>query len=363
MSNKLVIKTLLFQTLLSTVLKGASSDKIRMITDLLHIKLNNGELKLTVTDGNNYVVVSQKGIEGEDFDLVVAYELFSKLIMKCTSEYISLIPNEEFLEVVADGSYKINLPADVTGEDYPDPQMKDSDISKELTLDPLVMKKVINANTKALATTLEEPAMTGYYFDEDKVISTNGLLATFYSIKTLDTKLLISPKFLNLFSLFTDKEMKIQICGSDIEASCGNITIYGKAMPEISDYPINEVNSILGTEYLSTCQINKNKLLSTIERLALFVESYEQNSVYINFKKSSMIVRSRSGNTATEELTYEKSIDNFNDEWEGLMDVNFILDQLNSNPSEVVNISFGHPAFIKIEGGNLIQLVSLTQEV
>ena len=46
MSNKLVIKTLLFQTLLSTVLKGASSDKIRMITDLLHIKLNNGELKI-----------------------------------------------------------------------------------------------------------------------------------------------------------------------------------------------------------------------------------------------------------------------------------------------------------------------------
>lgn len=341
-------------------IKGAGFNNLIPITSMIGIKLSNGKLQLLTTDMNNTLCIIIDKVAGDDMDITVDADKFGKLIAKTTSEDVDLSVKDDVLFVKANGTYKIPLISDEEGLiSFPDIKPMDDKNVQCLTKLSSVMQ-AYNINKSALAKTLENPALTGYYCG-NTVISTDANVITFNGFKMFDNEepILISAQQMQLLTLNTAEDIAVHIGKSRILFLTDNVVIDCAKMEGIEDFPVDDINAYLDEAFESSCVVPKDLLISILDRLSLFIEPYDRNGAYFSFGRKGLDIRSKK-DASIETLAYMES-DNFKS-FVCCVDIPMFKEQLQANPSDSVHIFYGNENALKIQDGKVTQVIALLED-
>lgn len=343
-------------------IKGAGFNNLIPITSMIGIKLSDGKLRLLTTDMTNTLCIIIDKVAGDDMDITVDADKFGKLIAKTTSEDIDLSVKDDVLFVKANGTYKIPLISDEEGlisfpdvtRDYSTPPEKWTGVKLSSIM------QAYNINKSALAKTLENPALTGYYCG-DIVISTDANVITFNGFKMFawDFPVLISAQQMALISLFKEEDIKVTCDPERIIFVTDTQIVEGSLMEGVEDFPANEVNAYLDEAFTSSCKVPKDLLLSVLDRLALFIEPYDKNGAYFTFGRKGINIHSKK-DASTETINYVES-KNFAP-FVCCVDIPMLKEQLQANPDDTVKICYGNENALKIESGKVTQVIALLED-
>lgn len=339
-------------------IKGAGFNNLIPITSMIGIKLSDGKLRLLTTDMTNTLCIIIDKVSGVDMDITVDADKFGKLIAKTTSEDIELIVIDDVLSVKANGTYKIPLIADEEGlVTFPAlSETKGKTTNVKLTS----IMQAYNINKSALAKTLENPALTGYYCG-DMVISTDANVITFNDFKMFeqDEPLLISPQLMQLLTLNKQEDIKLIADKTLLTFIADDMVVQGAVMEGIEDFPADDVKAYLDEAFTSSCKVPKDLLLATLDRLALFIEPYDKNGAYFTFGRKGINIHSKK-DASTEIINYVES-KNF-EPFMCCVDIPMLKEQLQANPDDTVKICYGNENALKIESGKVTQVIALLED-
>jgi hypothetical protein len=339
-------------------IKGAGFNNLIPITSMIGIKLSDGKLRLLTTDMTNTLCIIIDKVSGVDMDITVDADKFGKLIAKTTSEDIELIVIDDVLSVKANGTYKIPLIADEEGlVTFPAlSETKGKTTNVKLTS----IMQAYNINKSALAKTLENPALTGYYCG-DMVISTDANVITFNDFKMFeqDEPLLISPQLMQLLTLNKQEDIKLIVDRTLLTFVADDMVVQGTVMEGIEDFPADDVKAYLDEAFTSSCKVPKDLLLATLDRLALFIEPYDKNGAYFTFGRKGINIHSKK-DASTEVINYVES-KNF-EPFMCCVDIPMLKEQLQANPDDTVKICYGNENALKIESGKVTQVIALLED-
>lgn len=342
-------------------IKGAGFNNLISITSMIGIKLSDGKLRLLTTDMTNTLCIIIDKVAGDDMDITVDADKFGKLIAKTTSEDIDLSVKDDVLFVKANGTYKIPLISDEEGLIFfPDINLA-ADIQPTFCQTKLSsVMQAYNINKSALAKTLENPALTGYYCG-DTVISTDANVITFNGFKMFDNNepILISAQQMQLLTLNTKEDIEVYIGKTGIQFVTEDVVIDGALMEGIEDFPANEVNAYLDEAFTSSCKVPKDLLLSVLDRLALFIEPYDKNGAYFTFGRKGINIHSKK-DASTETINYVESKDF--EPFVCCVDIPMLKEQLQANPDDTLKICYGNENALKIESGKVTQVIALLED-
>lgn len=343
-------------------IKGAGFNNLIPITSMIGIKLSAGKLRLLTTDMTNTLCIIIDKVAGDDMDITVDADKFGKLIAKTTSEDIDLSVKDDVLFVKANGTYKIPLISDEEGLiSFPDvPQDYSTPPEKWTGVKLSSIMQAYNINKSALAKTLENPALTGYYCG-DTVISTDANVITFNGFKMFawDFPVLISAQQMALISLFKEEDIKVTCDPERIIFVTDTQIVEGSLMEGVEDFPANEVNAYLDEAFTSSCKVPKDLLLSVLDRLALFIEPYDKNGAYFTFGRKGINIHSKK-DASTETINYVESKDFA--PFVCCVDIPMLKEQLQANPDDTVKICYGNENALKIESGKVTQVIALLED-
>lgn len=339
-------------------IKGAGFNNLIPITSMIGIKLEGGKLRLFTTDMTNTLCIIIDKVSGEDMDITVDADKFGKLIAKTTSEDIDLSVKDDILYVKANGTYKIPLISDEEGlVTFPGlVETKGKTTNVKLTS----IMQAYNINKSALAKTLENPALTGYYCG-DMVISTDANVITFNDFKMFeqDEPLLISPQLMQLLTLNKQEDIKLIADKTLLTFIADDMIVQGAVMEGIEDFPADDVKAYLDEAFTSSCKVPKDLLLATLDRLALFIEPYDKNGAYFTFGRKGINIHSKK-DASTETINYVESKDF--EPFVCCVDIPMLKEQLQANPDDTVKICYGNENALKIESGKVTQVIALLED-
>ena len=358
--SKLVIKTDKLKEMVSRAVKGASNNKLLPITELMCIEVKNNKLTLLTTDYTNYLYITEK-VENEDFYVVTRVDQFSKLIGKMTSENVTLEIVDDKLCITGNGKYSIELPIDVDGEmvKYPNPMSEivlDDNESKILNL--TTAKLILTVNKAALATSMEVPCYTGYY-TADKVVTTDTYKICSTNINVLDTATLISPEMMNLMDTMISEKIEVYRKDNNLICVSPDCCIFGAVLEGIEDFAIEAITSLVEQEFNSMCKIPKSAILGVLERINLFVGTYDNSEIYMTFTTDGLMCSSKSS-SGTEVIPYADSKDFTY--FTCAIDINMLISQIKANASDMIELWYGADNAIKITDGNVTQVIALAED-
>lgn len=360
---KLSIKTDKLKEMVSRSIKGVGNNKLIPLTGLIAIELKDSKLTLITTDAINYLYIMEDKVVGDDFYVVVDADTFSKLVSRMTSENIVLEVNSGLsaLEVKGNGNYKIELPLDEDGSPikYPDPYSGYLDVVDAGEINRSTVQVILDTIKPALATTLEVPCYTGYYMG-NQVVATDTYKIASMDIKLFNDAKLISPELLDLLSVMSAEKIQVRTVGNDIIYKTPDCVVVGKFMDGIEDYAIDAIMGLVQTEFDSFCSVPKSALLQLLDRLSLFVGTYDKNAIYLTFTKDGLQVSSKAA-TGVEIINYTAS-DNFRD-FTCVIDIQMFMQEVKSIQNDVIEIYYGTDNAIKMTDGNITIIIALMEDV
>ena len=340
-------------------IKGAGFNNLIPITSMIGIKLSDGKLRLLTTDMSNTLCVIIDKVTGDDIDVTVDADKFGKLISKITSEEVDLsVVDEDKLVIKANGTYKLPLIADEEGlVSFPDVKLADTP-DGEILLTSIM--SAYNINKSALAKTLEQPCLTGYYCGE-KVITTDANVITFNDFDAFkyDKPLLISSQMMALLTLNSKEKIAYKVAGSELQFVTDDVVITGPVLEGIEDYPVEEISAYLEEAFTSSCKVPKELLLDVLDRLALFIEPYDKNGAYFTFGRKGINIHSKK-DASTEVVNYVES-----KEFKPFIccvDIPMLKEQLQANPDETIKIFYGNENALKLQSGKVTQVIALLED-
>lgn len=339
-------------------IKGAGFNNLIPITSMIGIKLSDGKLRLFTTDMTNTLCIIIDKVSGDDMDITVDADKFGKLIAKTTSDDIDLSVKDDILYVKANGTYKIPLISDEEGL-VTFPALSETK-GKGTNIKLTSIMQAYNINKSALAKTLENPALTGYYCG-DMVISTDANVITFNDFKMFeqDEPLLISPQLMQLLTLNKQEDIKLIVDKTLLTFIADDMVVQGAVMEGIEDFPADDVKAYLDEAFTSSCKVPKDLLLATLDRLALFIEPYDKNGAYFTFGRKGINIHSKK-DASTETINYVESKDF--EPFVCCVDIPMLKEQLQANPDDTVKICYGNENALKIESGKVTQVIALIED-
>lgn len=349
-----------FKEAVNKAIKGASFNKLIPLTSMIGIKSDGEKIKLFTTDMTNSLCIIIDKVAGEEMDITVDADKFSKLIAKVTSEDIDLTVTDSVLVVKANGTYKIPLISDEEGlVSFPN-IVFEAEVENDIKLSSIM--SAYNINRSALAKTLEQPSLTGYYCG-DKVITTDANVITFNDFNMLgnDEPALISAQLMQLLTLNKDENIKwgFNKKTSEFCFLSSDIMIVGPMLEGIEDFPAEQVMAYLDEAFPSNCKVPKELLLSVLDRLALFIEPYDKNGAYFTFGRKGITIHSKK-DASTETINYVESKDFA--PFVCCVDIPMLKEQIQANPEDTIKLYYGNENALKMECGKVTQVIALLED-
>lgn len=356
----LIIKTEKLQEMVGKVVKCASNNKLIPITSLMSIKVSDNKLTLTTTDATNYFYVSSdEKFECEDFEVSVIADLFTKLVQKTTSENVEMLLNDNFLELKGNGTYKLDLPLDDDKPiKFPSKVSKSFVPSKTSTINRTDIDTLLNYNKQALAVDVTVPSMCSYYCG-DVVRTTDSLKACQTDLKLLDDELLLTPQVMELLSVMSGEKIEVQYSDEYTLYVTDTDVLYAPITPGIDTFPTAGFEGLLGLRFNSNCKVNKNEVLELLERISLFVSSYDKKAISLTFTKDGIMFSSKKSN-GVELVPFIESENHI--DYSCSIDIEFLKAQIGVQESDTIHLFYGSEIAIKMVTGNVTQIIGLIEE-
>lgn len=351
------ISTEKLQEMCNKAIRCAGRNKMIPITSLMAFSLSNGVLTLTTTDATNYLYVSETDMPDGELYCVFPVETFTKLVTRTTTEYTTFVKDEDKITVTGNGKYEFSLilEDDGTQLQYPSPYVSTDDRT-EVSLD--LIKTIFDYGKASVATTWEVPCYTGFYLS-DKAITTDGYKVCGVNLKVTDRPLLIPYSMMSLVDCLDGDKVRIVRDDStgQVMFRTQKCTIVGYVQEGIEDFDVDSINGLLDNTPSNKVKIPRVQLVDVLERVALFVDTYDQNAITLTFENSGVTLSSMamsgveyidySGKTEAEPLSIR-------------VDINLLLSQIKVHVCDDIEVYYDTDgSFITIMDGNMTQVVSL----
>lgn len=360
---KLTIGTEKLKEMVARAVKGVGNNKLIPLTSLMAIEVSDNKLTLTTTDATNYLYIIEDKVVADDFYIVVDANTFSKLISKMTCENIVLEVKSgtQILKVTGNGTYKIELPLDENGEPikYPNPyEVIRESVNDVGTINRTTIQVILETIKPALAVTLENPCYTGYYIG-DNVVATDTYKIASMGVKLFDSPKLVGAELMDLLSVMNAEKISVAISDDDVIFSTDDCVICGKFMEGLEDYAIDAIMDLVNTKIDSFCVIPKSAILQLLDRLSLFVGTYDKNAIYLTFTRNGLQVSSKAAN-GVEIIEYTAS-ENFKD-FTCSVDIQMLMQEVKAIQNDVIELYYGEDNAIKMTDGNITVVVALLED-
>ena len=349
------IWTALLQEMVAKAVKGASLNRLLPLTSMIEIRNEDGLLTLTTTDMNNYLYIREEIEDKDNFLIVIGIEKFAKLVSRLNCEFVEIVELEKEVKVTTNnGSYSIEIPIDENGKPVQFPFKQISSEAKRGEIKLATVKNILRVCKPALAVTLESPCYTNYYTG-DKIMATDTYKIAAYDDKFMDDPALISAETMRLLDIM-DSDIIYEENDDEIVFQTDNCSVYATKANGIEDYAYNAINSLVDSEFDYRCKVQKNKLISALERVSLFVGLYDNNAVELNFDEEYLTVTNKES-SATETVELEDSYQS--EKFTCLIDAEMLLSQIKANDADVLEIWYGKENSIKIKDEKITQILCL----
>ena len=356
---KFTIQTELMKDVVARAIKGAGNNKLIPITSMMCIELKDGELTVITTDATNYLYIKEQHVAGDDFYVVVDANQFAKLVSKMTCENITMTVDEKLytMKVKGNGNYTMELPLDEDGEPvtFPDAHAKCTNV---VECNRSTIMAILETIKPALAVTMENPQYTAYYMG-DKVVATDSYKIASLAIPMFDTPRLISSEFLDLVAVMRTEKIMVNLSDTDIVFETPDCTIFGKFVDGIDDFAIEPITNLIEQEFDSHCAVPKNDLLQMLDRLSLFVGTYDKNAVDLTFTNQGLQVSSKAS-SGVEILPYVNSENQV--DFTCAVDIQMLVNEVKAIQNDLIEIYYGDDSSIKFVDGNITIVIALMED-
>lgn len=358
------VKTELLQKMMSKAIQGASNNKMIPITSLIGIEIKNKKLTLMTTDGSNQFRVINDieldpmcgPIDSQEFYTIVNADTFSKLVSKTTKEFIDLQNKENYLEVIGNGAYKLEIAINEDGEIVKFPEVNHiSEVANSIKLAEL--QEAIKVAKASVAKTMEIPCLTGYYIGKN-IIASNREMVCKLEATLIEEPILISSEMAELLLLVESPEaIQLERKDNHLYFYTNGYEIIGNELEGKEIYPVQPIEDLASKEYTHFIQVNKQDLLNVLDRMSLFISDYDKNGVFLDFTEAGFIVRSQKSNA--EEIIDIKGTLDPEDRFSCLADIEMLKSQVETISTDIVEIWYGQEKSIKIVDGKCSLIISL----
>ena len=359
---KLTMKTEKLKDMVSRAVRGVGNNKLIPLTSLMAIEVKNSQLSIITTDATNYLYIMEDKVVADDFYAVVDANTFSKLISKMTCDSVDLEVKEDVyvLEVRGNGKYRIELPLDEDGQPvkYPDPHSQISEVQDCGTVNKTTFNVILETIKPALATTLEVPCYTGYYMGE-QIVATDTYKIASMDVELFEEAKLVSSELLDLLAVMNSEKINVYVNGEEVVYSTPDCVVYGKFMDGIEDFAIDPIMDLVNIEIDSFCAVPKNAILQLLDRLSLFVGTYDKNAIYLTFTNVGLQISSKAAN-GVELIDYISSSD-FK-EFTCAIDIQMLTNEVKAIKNDVIELYYGADNAIKMTDGNITIIVALLED-
>lgn len=358
---KFTIGTELMKDVVARAIKGAGNNKLIPITSMMCIELKDGELTVITTDATNYLYIKEQHVAGDDFYVVVDANQFAKLVSKMTCESITMAIDEKLytMKVKGNGNYTIELPLDEDGGPVKFPDvLANTVLPNPIELNRSTVIAILETIKPALAVTMENPQYTAYYIG-DKVVATDSYKIASLAIPMFDTPRLISSEFLDLVAVMRAEKIKATFSDTDVRFETPDCTIAGKFVDGIDDFAIEPITNLIEQEFNSHCAVPKNDLLQMLDRLSLFVGTYDKNAVDLTFTNQGLQVSSKAS-SGIEILPYVNSENQI--DFTCAVDIQMLVQEVKAITNDLIEIYYGDDSSIKFVDGNITIVIALMED-
>lgn len=282
----MIIRSDEFKKICSTVLSATDGSELSALTETLELKTVGNILYLSVTNKEYYVSVKFQLDHEEEFHASVNATLFLKLIAAVTSEQIELTVTESYMNVKANGNYKI--PLIFENEHLLEvPAITIDNPTITMTIASSVLDSIVNYNTKQLSLgTVAKPVQKMFYIDELGCITfTTGACVNTFNLEK-PVKILLNSRLVNLFKLFKGlpvyftlgydaiSDTLIQTKVAFVTPSITLTAITGCDDALLAQVPVDAIRTRANKRYDNTAVLNVADVSEAINRLLLFSAGY-----------------------------------------------------------------------------------------
>jgi DNA polymerase-3 subunit beta len=329
-------------------------------------EVSGNRLEITATDLDISMSVSLPVKDTENGKIAVPAKRLAETVRALPNTEVRFSAESDTKKIVmktGNGEYRLTGEA---SEDYPTvPTFK---AEEELNIDTETLKRLITKTVFAVSVDELRPAMMGVLFqikkNEIRAVSTDGhrlvrLVNNAFSSNSKEQEIIIPAKALNLVLKSTaDVDGKVSFSENHVMFTMGATRLISRMIEE--KFPNYE--SVIPLENDKTLVVDKNQLLSTVRRTALYASS-TTHQVRFSLKKGALSVSAEDidfGSEARETLTCDYSGE--------AMDIGFnsvyIMDVLSHVDTDTVQLLLSSPTRASIvkpmsqrEGENLLMLV------
>lgn len=345
------LKTLKLRKMLQQVTKCKANPALE-ITNYIELCFKETGLVINATDSTNFISVVDDEVKGNNESLIIKTDQFAKLIAKTTKENVELIPHNDHLEVKGNGTYKVEL---VEDEVYPTYEPKPI---KQFILSNKQLQHGIASAMKAKSSTANEGVLYGVSLKDGLITGADSIKVSITVLKGFDSNILIPPSICNLMTALDDEKVTLSLCdNSTVLIEAGGVTIYGRLMDGAEEYP--DLSGLVEDENPYSCKVDKSTILEVIDRLNLFVSTYDKNIINIVFTDSGLVVGTAGGSTET--VLYVDPIEIAEDILYQL-NIAFLKDLITNLDNSAINIEFGEPDLIILSSESDIMLLASSEE-
>lgn len=355
------INTNILKDLVNKADKGSSRQSTLAVSMCVNLEKLGRDLILTTTDNVSTLKVIGKNIfeeDEEDFFVCVDSELFTKLIGKQTVSEVELLFEKDYLQVNGNGSYKLPMVLDESGEVVRIP-IKEFDAntnSKEIS--KLTINDLLTYNRVNIAK-LVGSTYCGYYVDSENIITFDGINATVTqaSIVEVGQELLLSASLVDLLNI-VGGTINLQVRDNLVRLYSDEIEIISALKLGADRYPADAFKGLANYEYSSLGVFNRKDLIDAIERITLFLGITDRNVVRLQFSAGGLELISIN-EASIECIPYENEGEHL--EFNHGIDVVDLKNQLKASSEKNVNIYYGGKDCLCIKNDRVSQLVPLVR--
>lgn len=360
MESTIKLKTKDFADMLSRASKCTLRNSPDILAGLVEIKLKNGVLSLRTTDTRNKLVLRKSGVEGEDFNTVISIAVFEKIIAKTTKEEITLKVDDKAVTVKGNGTYCFERQTEGDSPVEFEPIALISDPEVRVEFETAQLKNIIKYNGGSIGSAFVDPTISGYYFGDSDVMTTDGYNACFYHKKIFDTPVMLYDTTLALLNEFDDDKVVFLKKGTHIQfySASGLLTSYIHQYTD--EFPAEPLLAFLDGVHPSSVQVAVKDMKEVLERVMLFVsEGSEDGTATMSFEEGKIVFTDKAGKV-NECVTF-KDAKNFKP-FLCKVSVPGLLNMIDIDVSDDITVNFGNEVSIRLDVSDITRVLALSND-
>ena len=324
------------------------------ITNYVELHFTKDRLILNATDGNNFISAYRNIENEEELSIIVKTDQFTKLVGRTTTDYIDITPHKDYISIKGNGTYKMEILQD---EEYPkSPIYLETAVTAKDCWTHL-LQHGINVGKNIKSVTAADGVLFGYLLRDGKIVTGDSTKIAVSDFECEGLELLIPPVLATLISSVKSEKCDIFVDSNNMLLLRGKgIDVSGQLMEGVEEYP--NVIPIIETQQPSTCKVGTQELSKALDRIGLFVSTYDMNLISVGFSDGAIILENSTKSYETIEVTDQHNhADKVYD-----ININLLKDVIAVIDSPTIEIGYGEDDILKITTDEEVMMLATTGE-